>query len=425
MSDNLSLFIDYINDNIIYGSEIKREKLENLFNQFAIKNDEKNIVYDELKSLDITIIESQDSYKNKLKRLFSLFDENKELLESDLLKWFDEEVVNAEVKATIRKLLKDMNYTIINDINKKVINKELELLEIEDSEELDDLLDNDEFKENLKDLKDIVDKRHNIKYLSDYEKYKEDYAKKSELLDNIAFANEKLVYKIVLKYKGLSTPSFNEEDMFQAGMQGLLKAVERFDVDKGFQFSTYATHWIRQSISRSIADFSTTIRVPVHMREKITKLIYIENEFFNTNSRTATNRELAVKMECEVDEIETMKKVKTISNLASLETTIGEDEDSLLIDFIPDEKSISIENQVAELFLKKEIDNLFSNKLTEREAKVLLMRFGFENGQVYTLEEIGQEIGVTRERIRQIESKALKKLKFIKIKERLGDYYYG
>ncbi|MEX5943972.1 sigma-70 family RNA polymerase sigma factor [Mammaliicoccus sciuri] len=425
MSDNLSLFIDYINDNIIYGSEIKREKLENLFNQFAIKNDEKSIVYDELKSLDITIIESQDSYKNKLKRLFSLFDENKELLESDLLKWFEEEFVNAEVKTTIRKLLKDMDYTIINDINKKVINKELELLEIEDSEELDDLLDNDEFKENLKDLKDIVDKRHNIKYLSDYEKYKEDYAKKSELLDNIAFANEKLVYKIVLKYKGLSTPSFNEEDMFQAGMQGLLKAVERFDVEKGFQFSTYATHWIRQSISRSIADFSTTIRVPVHMREKITKLIYIENEFFNTNSRKATNRELAVKMECEVDEIETQKKVKTISNLTSLETTIGEDEDSLLIDFIPDEKSISTENQVAGLFLKQEIDNLFSNKLTEREAKVLLMRFGFENGQIYTLEEIGQEIGVTRERIRQIESKALKKLKFIKIKERLGEYYYG
>lgn len=425
MSDNLSLFIDYINDNIIFGSEIKREKLENLFNQFAIKNDEKSIVYDELKSLDITIIESQDSYKNKLKRLFSLFDENKELLESDLLKWFEEEVVNAEVKATIRKLLKDMDYTIINDINKKVINKELELLEIEDSEELDDLLDNDEFKENLKDLKDIVDKRHNIKYLSDYEKYKEDYAKKSELLDNIAFANEKLVYKIVLKYKGLSTPSFNEEDMFQAGMQGLLKAVERFDVEKGFQFSTYATHWIRQSISRSIGNFSTTIRVPVHMREKVTKLINIENEFFNTNSRTATNRELAVKMECEVDEIETMKKVKTISNLTSLETTIGEDEDSLLIDFIPDEKSISTENQVAGLFLKQEIDNLFSNKLTEREAKVLLMRFGFENGQIYTLEEIGQEIGVTRERIRQIESKALKKLKFIKIKERLGEYYYG
>ncbi|MEX5934914.1 sigma-70 family RNA polymerase sigma factor [Mammaliicoccus sciuri] len=425
MSDNLSLFIDYINDNIIFGSEIKREKLENLFNQFAIKNDEKSIVYDELKSLDITIIESQDSYKNKLKRLFSLFDENKELLESDLLKWFEEEFVNAEVKTTIRKLLKDMDYTIINDINKKVINKELELLEIEDSEELDDLLDNDEFKENLKDLKDIVDKRHNIKYLSDYEKYKEDYAKKSELLDNIAFANEKLVYKIVLKYKGLSTPSFNEEDMFQAGMQGLLKAVERFDVEKGFQFSTYATHWIRQSISRSIADFSTTIRVPVHMREKITKLIYIENEFFNTNSRKATNRELAVKMECEVDEIETLKKVKTISNLTSLETTIGEDEDSLLIDFIPDEKSISTENQVAGLFLKQEIDNLFSNKLTEREAKVLLMRFGFENGQIYTLEEIGQEIGVTRERIRQIESKALKKLKFIKIKERLGEYYYG
>ncbi|PTF31425.1 sigma-70 family RNA polymerase sigma factor [Staphylococcus cohnii] len=425
MSDNLSLFIDYINDNIIFGSEIKREKLENLFNQFAIKNDEKSIVYDELKSLDIIIVESQDSYKNKLKRLFSMFDENKELLESDLLKWFEEEVVNAEVKATIRKLLKDMDYTIINDINKKVINKELELLEIEDSDELDELLDNDEFKENLKDLKDIVDKRHNIKYLSDYEKYKEDYTKKSELLDNIAFANEKLVYKIVLKYKGLSTPSFNEDDMFQAGMQGLLKAVERFDVEKGFQFSTYATHWIRQSISRSIADFSTTIRVPVHMRDKITKLINIENEFFNTNSRTATNRELAVKMECEVDEIETMKKVKTISNLASLETTIGEDEDSLLIDFISDEKSISTENQVADLFLKQEIDNLFNNKLTEREAKVLLMRFGFENGQIYTLEEIGQEIGVTRERIRQIESKALKKLKFIKIKERLGEYYYG
>lgn len=425
MSDNLSLFIDYINDNIIFGSEIKREKLENLFNQFAIKNDEKSIVYDELKSLDIIIIESQDSYKNKLKKLFSMFDENKEMLESDLLKWFEEEVVNSEVQVTIRKLLKDMDYRIINNINQKVINKDLELLEIEESDELDDLLDNDEFKENLKNLEDIVDQRHNIEYLSDYEKYKEDHAKKSELLDKLTFANKKLVYKNVLRYKGLSTSAFNEDDMFQAGMQGLLKAVERFDVEKGFQFSTYATHWIRQSISRSIADFSTTIRIPVHMREKITKLIKIENEFFNIHSRTATNRELAVKMECEIDEIETMKKIKTISNLTSLETTIGEDEDSLLIDFIPDEKSISIENQVAELFLKKEIDNLFSNRLTEREAKVLLMRFGFENGRIYTLEEIGQEIGVTRERIRQIESKALKKLKFIKIKERLGDYYYG
>lgn len=425
MSDNLSLFIDYINDNIIYGSEIKREKLENLFNQFAIKNDEKSIVYDELKSLDIIIIESQDSYKNKLKKLFSMFDENKEMLESDLLKWFEEEVVNSEVQVTIRKLLKDMDYRIINNINQKAINKDLELLEIEESDELDDLLDNDEFKENLKNLEDIVNQRHNIEYLSDYENHKEDHAKKSELLDKLTFANKKLVYKNVLRYKGLSTSSFNEDDMFQAGMQGLLKAVERFDVEKGFQFSTYATHWIRQSISRSIADFSTTIRIPVHMREKITKLIKIENEFFNIHSRTATNRELAVKMECEIDEIETMKKIKTISNLTSLETTIGEDEDSLLIDFIPDEKSISIENQVAELFLKKEIDNLFSNRLTEREAKVLLMRFGFENGRIYTLEEIGQEIGVTRERIRQIESKALKKLKFIKIKERLGDYYYG
>lgn len=425
MSDNLSLFIDYINDNIIYGSEIKREKLENLFNQFAIKNVEKNIVYDELKSLDIIIIESQDSYKNKLKKLFSMFDENKEMLESDLLKWFEEEVVNSEVQVTIRKLLKDMDYRIINNINQKAINKDLELLEIEESDELDDLLDNDEFKENLKNLEDIVNQRHNIEYLSDYENHKEDHAKKSELLDKLTFANKKLVYKNVLRYKGLSTSSFNEDDMFQAGMQGLLKAVERFDVEKGFQFSTYATHWIRQSISRSIADFSTTIRIPVHMREKITKLIKIENEFFNIHSRTATNRELAVKMECEIDEIETMKKIKTISNLTSLETTIGEDEDSLLIDFIPDEKSISIENQVAELFLKKEIDNLFSNRLTEREAKVLLMRFGFENGRIYTLEEIGQEIGVTRERIRQIESKALKKLKFIKIKERLGDYYYG
>ncbi|MCO6331232.1 sigma-70 family RNA polymerase sigma factor [Staphylococcus epidermidis] len=425
MSDNLSLFIDYINDNIIFGSEIKREKLENLFNQFAIKNDEKSIVYDELKSLDIIIIESQDSYKNKLKKLFSMFDENKEMLESDLLKWFEEEVVNSEVQVTIRKLLKDMDYRIINNINQKAINKDLELLEIEESDELDDLLDNDEFKENLKNLEDIVNQRHNIEYLSDYENHKEDHAKKSELLDKLTFANKKLVYKNVLRYKGLSTSSFNEDDMFQAGMQGLLKAVERFDVEKGFQFSTYATHWIRQSISRSIADFSTTIRIPVHMREKITKLIKIENEFFNIHSRTATNRELAVKMECEIDEIETMKKIKTISNLTSLETTIGEDEDSLLIDFIPDEKSISIENQVAELFLKKEIDNLFSNRLTEREAKVLLMRFGFENGRIYTLEEIGQEIGVTRERIRQIESKALKKLKFIKIKERLGDYYYG
>lgn len=425
MRNNLSLIIGYINDNIIYGSKINREKIDLLLEEFSIKSVDESIVFDELKSLDITIVESKYSYKNKQKKLLSLFDENKELVEISLLKWFDKEGIKVEAQARIRSLLKDMGYKVIEDMKKEIVTKEIELLDIEDFEELDDLLDSEEFKENIIGFKNIPDKRNNIEYLSEFEKNKENHVKKSELLDNIAFANKKLVLKIVQKYKGLATASFTEEDMYQAGMQGLLKAVERFEVKKGYQFSTYATWWIRQNITRSIADFSTTIRIPVHMREKLIKLIRIENEFFNNYGRMATSKDLAEIMECRVDEIESLKLFKVISNLTSLETTIGDDEESLLIDFIPDDKNLSTEKQVSDTILKKEIRDLFNKRLTERETMVLLMRFGFKNGRIYTLEEIGKEAGVTRERIRQIELKALKKLKFNKVKERLGEFYYG
>lgn len=425
MRNNLSLIIGYINDNIIYGSKINREKIDLLLEEFSIKSVDESIVFDELKSLDITIVESKYSYKNKQKKLLSLFDENKELVEISLLKWFDEEGIKVEAQDRIRSLLKDMGYKVIEDMKKEIVTKEIELLDIEDFEELDDLLDSEEFKENIIGFKNTPDKRNNIEYLSEFEKNKENHVKKSELLDNIAFANKKLVLKIVQKYKGLATASFTEEDMYQAGMQGLLKAVERFEVKKGYQFSTYATWWIRQNITRSIADFSTTIRIPVHMREKLIKLIRIESEFFNNYGRVATSKDLAEIMECRVDEIESLKLFKVMSNLTSLETTIGDDEESLLIDFIPDDKNLSTEKQVSDTILKKEIRDLFNKRLTERETMVLLMRFGFKKGRIYTLEEIGKEVGVTRERIRQIESKALKKLKFNKVKERLGEFYYG
>lgn len=329
----------------------------------------------------------------------------------------------------------------IEEIKSKLLENQIEFIdETENIENLDlddDLIDIDDEKEDedseikLDDFSDI--KGFNIDdpvkmYLKEIGKIPLLSADQERILaekmangdedskKKLAETNLRLVVSIAKRYVGRGMQFL---DLIQEGNMGLMKAVEKFDFKRGFKFSTYATWWIRQAITRSIADQARTIRIPVHMVETINKLVRIERQLVQELGREPTNEEISEQMGIEVDKVNEIRKIA--QEPVSLETPIGEEDDSHIGDFIEDETAIAPDDAANFSMLKEQLNTVL-NTLSDREKKVLELRFGLNDGTPRTLEEVGKEFDVTRERIRQIEAKALRKLKHPSRSQKLRDF---
>ncbi len=384
--------------------------------------DNKNVNVKDESEKNAELLQKIDSIKNKL-------------IEKGKRNGF---ITYKEVLRSFEKL--DINPEFIDDFYKQAEDNDLEILGFQDDmipEKVDDI-DDTEVKDDDTDFfvsqsDDDILKGVNIDdpvrmYLKEIGKVpllsaneEIDLAKRmqdgdEEAKKRLAEANLRLVVSIAKRYVGRGMLFL---DLIQEGNLGLIKAVEKFDYTKGFKFSTYATWWIRQAITRAIADQARTIRIPVHMVETINKLIRIKRQLLQELGRDATPEEIALEMEMEPDKVREILKIA--QEPVSLETPIGEEEDSHLGDFIPDDE-VQAPSDVATFTLLKEQLSSVLHTLTDREQKVLRLRFGLDDGRARTLEEVGKEFDVTRERIRQIEAKALRKLRHPSRSKKLKDY---
>ena len=362
----------------------------------------------------LTFKEISDAFEDievtpeEIERLYDIFE--KESIE--LVEDFDKELEEIEVS---KEELEDLSVPegINIDDHVKMYLKEIGKVNLLTPEEelslAKRMADGETAKEQLEEIGEEIDedtKKQIDLLIADGEK-----AKKS-----LAEANLRLVVSIAKRYVGRGMLFL---DLIQEGNLGLIKAVDKFDYTKGYKFSTYATWWIRQAITRAIADQARTIRIPVHMVETINKLVRVSRQLVQELGREPTPEELAKELNMPVDKVREISKIS--QEPVSLETPIGEEEDSHLGDFIPDEDAPAPSEAASFVLLKEQLGAVLET-LSEREAKVLRLRFGLDDGRARTLEEVGKEFDVTRERIRQIEAKALRKLRHPSRSKKLKDF---
>ena len=411
--------VDYIYDHFKYGSEVTHHEISSLCDKFGLTSEDRKVIYQELAALKIKVKYEESPIEMLVSQLYNFIRKEKVITQERLILWNIEHNISDETAEILKNKIQDMGYKITKntDLNN------LDFIE-KNEENLDKLTTSTEFQKSLKDYQDAVNFKYNLDY---FDKLAQENLTDSEyqnIMTSIVLANKKLVYKIVSQYRNFSNSSYDEEDMFQAGMIGLLQAIKKFDVTKGYQFSTYATWWIRQKISREIAEYSTPIRLPVHLREKIRDYIKIKNNYFNETGEIPTISELASYLNISKKSVKYMESMLKISNLTSLDSAIDQDGDSTLSEFIQDTSCLSVEEEVVEDIFSQELKRFVKKYLSEREYSVLFLRFGIEDGQDHTLKEIGKIYGLTRERIRQIEAKALNRLREMADREGLEAHLY-
>ncbi|MCK9443108.1 MAG: RNA polymerase sigma factor RpoD [Tissierellaceae bacterium] len=362
-----------------------------------------------------------------VKKLVAKGKKNGLLTYSEIVESLEEINLDAEQIESVYQIFEDMGIDVIGDKDDELLLEKDEDLEDIEKKDADDE-EVDETKEDLSVPKGInVDDPVRM-YLKEIGKIplltgneEVELAKRMQIGDEIAKkklaeANLRLVVSIAKRYVGRGMLFL---DLIQEGNLGLMKAVEKFDYKKGFKFSTYATWWIRQAITRAIADQARTIRIPVHMVETINKLVRIQRQLVQELGRDPSPEEIGKEMGMEVEKVREIMKIA--QEPVSLETPIGEEEDSHLGDFIPDDEVLSPAEAATFTMLREQLIDVLDT-LTPREQKVLRLRFGLDDGRARTLEEVGKEFEVTRERIRQIEAKALRKLRHPSRSKKLKDF---
>ncbi|WP_294796261.1 RNA polymerase sigma factor RpoD [uncultured Fenollaria sp.] len=367
---------------------IDYKEIEDGLDKYDLSEDEILSFYDALDAVQITIVdikESDDEDIDITKDFDIVSDEDDEDEDIDLeeLRSFEEELSKEDKLEAIRE--KGKNKVVITDDPVRMYLKEIGRIPL-------------------------------LTYEEEVELAKRIEAGDQKAKDQLAEANLRLVVSIAKRYVGRGMQFL---DLIQEGNMGLIKAVDKFEHKKGFKFSTYATWWIRQAITRAIADQARTIRIPVHMVETINKLVRAQRQLVQELGRDPLPEEVAELMNMDVEKVREVQKIA--QEPVSLETPIGEEEDSHLGDFIPDEEILSPSDAATNTMLREQLISVLDT-LTDRERKVLALRFGLDDGRTRTLEEVGQAFDVTRERIRQIEAKALRKLKHPSRSKKLRDF---